>query len=808
MESSISIIFHLYIQVVLVVLVSSSSSHYSSLEKTRRRCHDEEKAALLQFKHSFPSTNQCNNGVHQKPKLESWKEGGDCCSWEGVECDEQTDHYHVIGLDLSQSCLFGSINSSSSLFTLTHLQRLDLSYNDFNYSHIPSAIGNLSRLTHLHLTESNFSGQIPQQQLSNITTMVSLDLSSYSGLELHSLKGLVQHMSNLKHLHLSEVNLSSSGVPHLLSNLSSLESLDLLDCELKGEFPMAIFDLPKLKMLDISGNRDFKGYLPNFRSGSPLQTLSFFGTSFGGVLPPSIGNLTSLKELYMDTSNFTGDLMSLGNLTQLVFLGIWGGNHVTPDTLNTSSLSWIGKLTKLTDLSLQGLDLTGSLPIPPPSTTSTFSSYLISNNSLSGELSPLICNFIFLVHLDLAFNSLSGKLPQCLSSFSNSLLLLDVRGNKFDGNIPSMWRNGCQLRMIDMSYNQLQGQLPRSLTNCSQLEFVDFGNNQIRDTFPFWSGRLAMLSVLKLQSNQFHGELNNDFGSSNLRVIDLSNNRFKGKLPSKFINTSKPMRALNTSHTTNYMELDLHPTYRWGGEDFGIFDYSVILHNKGLEINYVKIPTILCTIDFSSNNFEGVISDVYGDLTGLQVLNLSRNHLIGNIPSSFSSMKNLESLDLSLNHLSGQIPMELTKLTSLSSFNVSFNNLSGPIPQGNQFCTFDSKSYEGNPGLSFETWNKQCGNARSLPQLQQAQSPTEDDDDEDVSKIKWMIISIGFVSGLAVGVILGNELTTRKYYWRSTATPKAAAVCALGRAAGSSGQEGCPGVVCNALPLPIKEQEG
>ncbi|VFQ73646.1 unnamed protein product [Cuscuta campestris] len=358
MESSIiSIIFHLYIQVVLVVLVSSSSFHYSSLEKTRRRCHDEEKAALLQFKHSFASTNQCHIGVHPKPKLESWKEGGDCCSWEGVECDEQTDHYHVVGLDLSGSCLYGSINSSNALFTLTHLQRLDLSYNDFNYSHIPSAVGNLSRLTHLNLTETNFSGQIPQQHLSNITTMVSLDLSSYSGLELHSLKGLVQHMTNLKHLHLSYINLSSSGVPHLLSNLSSLESLDLYDCELNGEFPMAIFDLPKLKMLMLAGNANLRGYLPNFRSGSPLQTLSFFGTSFEGVLPPSIGNLTSLKELDMDISN-TGDLMSLGNLTRLVSLSIWGANHFTPDTLNTSSLSWIGKLTKLTDLSLQGLGLT------------------------------------------------------------------------------------------------------------------------------------------------------------------------------------------------------------------------------------------------------------------------------------------------------------------------------------------------------------------------------------------------------------------------------------------------------------------
>ncbi|VFQ67400.1 unnamed protein product [Cuscuta campestris] len=181
-----------------MAVVGLQAHTVSSLEKTRQ-CHDEEKAALLQFKHSFPSTNQCNSS-----KLESWKEGGHCCSWEGVECD---DHYHVVGLDLSQSCLFGSVNSSNAA---------------------------------------------------------------------------------------------------------------------------AIFNLPRLKMLDLSDNPDLSGYLPNFRSGSPLKSLRLYDTSLGGVLPPSIGNLASLEELYIGYCKFTGDLpMSLGNLTQLVYLHISGANLFT-----------------------------------------------------------------------------------------------------------------------------------------------------------------------------------------------------------------------------------------------------------------------------------------------------------------------------------------------------------------------------------------------------------------------------------------------------------------------------------------------
>ncbi|VFQ73641.1 unnamed protein product [Cuscuta campestris] len=970
----------------------------------------------------------CSFAVHHNLQvctervLESWKEGGDCCSWEGVECDEQTDH--VIGLDLSKSFLYGSINSSSPLFTLTHLQRLDLSWNNFNFSHIPSAIGNLSSLTHLNLSASYFDGQIPQQ-LSNITTLVSLDLSFRlisldvtPELEVGSLKGLVQHMTNLKHLDLSGVIIYSSNLPHdLLFNSSSLETLVLNGCGLMGEFPVAIFNLPKLKVINLSNNYGLKGHLPNFPSGSPLKSLLLSGTSFGGVLPPSIGNLGCLEHIDISRCYFTGKLpMSLGNLTQLVSLDnlIWEGNHFSPDSFTTSSLSWIGKLTKLTSLSLgnmnlkgeipswlmnlsrltelyindnqltgpipssfrnltqliyidlshnklsgpfpswltnltqlmhidlshnhlngqilsqfngitewldlsynnlegslptnistlhnlkflslernrlvgsvelsafscfqnltslilshnnfalsvknisskvaiyfpslhviglascnlhefptflpnnkhtleyldlsdnylrgqipawvfdigqnsqNGMDLNlsynllssfeqdrqvfhltgriqsldirnnmlqGHLPIPLPSSSSPLFSYLISNNNLSGEVSPLICNLNYLANLDLSFNSFSGKLPECLSNFSNFLSVLDLRGNKFNGNIPSTWRDGCQLTMISMSHNELEGPLPRSLAKCSFLEFVDFGNNRINDTFPFWLGTLANLSVLILRSNSLHGVIRDDFGFSNLRVIDLSNNSFSGKLPSKFIGTWNAMKTPDSSHSIAYMENLFFSNVSWTSGD-GSFDYSMTIYNKGSELNYTKIPVIFYAMDFSSNRFEGHVPDVIGDLTGLQLLNLSRNHFSGQIPSSFSNMKNLESLDISRNQLSGQIPTQLTELTYLSSFDVSYNNLSGPIPQRNQFCNYDPKSYEGNPGLRVETWSKQCGNARTMPRLQQPPSITEEEEESESDfKIKWMIILIGFVSGLVGGVVVGNELTTRKHYW-------------------------------------------
>ena len=88
-------------------------------------CHVHERSYLLQFKESFVMNMSASSDPWAYPKVSSWtlQEGNNsnCCSWDGVECDEFTGH--VIGLDLSSSWLFGSIDSTSSLF---HLISTDL----------------------------------------------------------------------------------------------------------------------------------------------------------------------------------------------------------------------------------------------------------------------------------------------------------------------------------------------------------------------------------------------------------------------------------------------------------------------------------------------------------------------------------------------------------------------------------------------------------------------------------------------------------------------------------------------------------
>ncbi|TXG49577.1 hypothetical protein EZV62_025452 [Acer yangbiense] len=230
-------------------------------------CHDSERSALLRFKESF-SINKFASGdtsAYSKTALWNLEEDGDCCSWDGVECNEDTGY--VIELDLGSSCLYGSINSTNTLFNLVHLHWLSLADNNFNHSKIPSEIKNLSNLSHLNLSWSVFSGQIPSEIL-ELSKLESLDLSRYSWfdrnneLELQQpgLESLVQKLTNLRVLDLGGVNISSS-LPHVLTDLSSLNFLSLANCQLKGIILSSFGNLKNLVHLDLSTN-NLWGELP------------------------------------------------------------------------------------------------------------------------------------------------------------------------------------------------------------------------------------------------------------------------------------------------------------------------------------------------------------------------------------------------------------------------------------------------------------------------------------------------------------------------------------------------------------------
>ncbi|KAM2028763.1 hypothetical protein TB2_040064 [Malus domestica] len=384
----------------------------------------------------------------------------------------------------------------------------------------------------------------------------------------------------------------------------------------------------------------------------------------------------------------------------------------------------------------------------------------LSMSVFSGQIPSQISQLAKWSSLDLSWNQLNGPIP-----FLGNLTHLTVLNLSFNhGFLPETHTNTSSLRLIAVSHNQLRGQLPRSLGNCIRLEFIDLSYNKFSDVFPFWLGALPELKLLAMQSNAFYGPIEEPDQDNveyfpELRILDLSFNSFRGKFPSQNMFSGNVMRGVTRNQST-YMKVDTTidtPSLQLIFYEF----YSITITSKSVERYYTKIQEAFAVIDISSNTFEGRIPEFIGNLEGLVSFNISGNLLTGPIPSSFGNLRRLESLDLSHNKLSGQIPQSLTQLTFLAVFIVSNNSLTGPIPHGTQLTSFNSSSYEGNPGLCGDPLPKKCRDPKA-PRL--SPSKTEENDSGSF-EFDWKFVLAGLGSGLVVGVVLSDVVITKKHEW-------------------------------------------
>ena len=642
-------------------------------------CHGHERSYLLQFKQSFVINKTASIDLSAYPKVASWTLEGnnsDCCSWDGVECDEFMGH--VIGLDLHSSCLYGSINSSSSLFNLVHLQRLNLAYNHFNYSQIPSTISSLSKLTYLNLSNSSFSSQIPLE-FSQLSQMSSLDLSFNHDLEIKkpSLGRLVENLTHLEELDLSGVSITSI-VPNILANLTSLTTLRLSDCQLNGEFPIGIFKLPNLRVLDLLQNKGLTGYLPDFQWSSPLEKMILANTSFSGKLPASIGNLSSLTVTEMWRCNFSGFIpSSLGNLTNLNFLDL---------SLNTFKGHIPSSLSNLKHLNF--LDL--------------------SRNTFKGHIPSSFGNLIQLSLLDLSSNELTGPIPFELENLTR-LTGLFLFYNFISGQIPFGLMNLTKLSILDLAGNHLTGQIPNSIFNLENLEFLDLSTNNFTAKVEFDEFvKLKKLTSLYLSDcgvSLIIGETSDNttlqkfknlgFGGCNLskfpdflanqdelKWLDLHTNNIHGQVPEWFWNVSKEnLEVIDLSY--NFLtSLGQHPILLpW--THLAILD----LTSNKLQ-GSLPIPSF-STLQYhvSNNSFTGKIPELICNMGSLQVLDLSMNNLSGSLPQCLPNFgDSLLILDLRRNTFEGSIPQTWTNGSKLMMINFSQNKFQGRLPRSLAKC--------------------------------------------------------------------------------------------------------------------------
>ncbi|KAJ0082782.1 hypothetical protein Patl1_11669 [Pistacia atlantica] len=676
-------------------------------------CHDHERGALLSFKSQLTDPGNL---------LSSWQ-GQNCCTWHGINCSESL---HVSSINLrnpnplsemfiikmnkelvsrsstKSTALNGTI--SSSLFSLTNLTYLDLSFNNLMYTNIPSGFSNLTKLTYLNLSNAMFSGSITTQ-FSNLTLLTHLDVSCsyvandfstigynlssslqiYTGAEYGyiyaghlSLPSLdfLQVFHNLRVLSLRGVDLSkatnSNQWANPLSFLSNLQRLQLSNCRISGK-------LPAKQLLNLTN----------------LSVLMMDFNFFASPIPGELANLTSLSRLYLTKSHLQGPIPYLPQLTKL---DVGNNSEMIIDLHSMFAAPW----PRLLALDISSTQVIGSFPTSFAN-TSTLTLFKASNCFLQGPIPPPLMNLSKLEILALDFNNITDHLWSDISKLKN-LRLLNIMQNSLQGSIPSSICNISSLQYLSLAGNHFTGNLPGCISQLSRLKYLMLSSNNMNGMIESFaslikSSNLEMIALgfsgltVKVDQNPFppsfqpqYLDLNAcllggtipDFISNltQVRFLTLSHNNLSGSIPSWLLKLPK----------LGYLDLSSNQLQ-------GVLPPHIELHSfelpttLNLASNQLRgsIPPLLENVeavDFSGNNFTGYIPLELG--TGeVKYLSLSGNKLHGQIPSSFCHSNNkLMLLDLSNNSLEGTVPTSLGNCTSLIFLKLGGNNLRGEFPDG------------------------------------------------------------------------------------------------------------------------------
>ncbi|KAG2329723.1 hypothetical protein Bca52824_000903 [Brassica carinata] len=381
--------------------------------------------------------------------------------------------------------------------------------------------------------------------------------------------------------------------------------------------------------------------------------LDLGGLQLGGVISPSIGNLSFLISLDLSSNSFGGTIpQEVGNLFRLEYLNM-------------------------------------------------------SFNTLKGEIPINLFNCSRLFDLELDSNQLGGGVPSELGSLTN-LLYLYLGRNYLKGKLPASLGNLTSLMQLSFTGNKLEGGIPNEVARLNQMVFLSLSMNNFSGIFPPSIYNLSSLEMLNLFSTGFSGRLKPDIGTllPNLQVIYMGNNSFIGGIPTTLSNISTlEILTMEYNNLTgsipssfgklhNLEVLLLHGN-SLGNHSFGDLDFIDALSNctqllilsvgfnrlgSDLPISIANLSTSLTELKLEMNHISGSIPHDIGNLINLSKLELYGNMLRGTLPNSVGMLLELGYLSLDSNGLSGVIPSSIGNMTQLETVYLNNNSFEGPIP--------------------------------------------------------------------------------------------------------------------------------
>ena len=486
---------------------------------------------------------------------------------------------------------------------------------------------------------------------------------------------------------------------------------------LGGKVSPALLQLEFLNYLDLSYNEFGGAPIPSFLGSiRSLTYLNLIDASFGGLIPPQLGNLSNLhylilggsyhssnseKEppsLYVENFHWISHLSSLENLV-MYRVDLHKEVHWVELTSMLSSLS---------ELALYDCKLDNMSPSLKYVNFTSLTLLSLTWNHFIHEIPNWLCNLnTSLLHLYLRGNQLTGQIPECLGQLK-CLESLSLEHNFFDGPIPSSLGNLSSLSSLELSGNRLNGTLPSSLWLLPNLVYLDIGNNSLVGTVSeAHLKKLSKLKVLDMSSTSLIFKVKpNWVPPFQLQYLYMSSCHLGPNFPT-WLQTQTSLRYLDIS---NSGIIGVAPTWlwKWASHINYLIDLSnnqisgnlsgVWLNNTSIHLNsncftglLPALSSSVIVLNMANNSFSGPISQfLCQKLNGtsqLETLDLSNNDFSGELPQCWKSWPSLSHLNLGNNDLSGKIPNSKRSLISLKALHLRNNGFSGSIPSSLRNCT-------------------------------------------------------------------------------------------------------------------------
>ncbi|XP_016648407.1 PREDICTED: probable leucine-rich repeat receptor-like serine/threonine-protein kinase At3g14840 isoform X1 [Prunus mume] len=210
----------------------------------------------------------------------------------------------LINISLVANRLTGPI--PKEIGDITTLKSLDITMNNFS-GVLPWQLGNLPLIERMFLTSNNFTGELPHT-FENLATLKDFRVgdSHFSGqipdfiknwtnldkllIQASGLTGPIPSnislLTKLTDLRITDLSGPEESFPPL-ENMKSMKTLMLRSCNIVGQLPKYLWDLTKLKTLDLSFNK-LNGEIPsNFDALPKVDYIFLTGNLLTGPVPTS-----------------------------------------------------------------------------------------------------------------------------------------------------------------------------------------------------------------------------------------------------------------------------------------------------------------------------------------------------------------------------------------------------------------------------------------------------------------------------------------------------------------------------------------